>query len=65
MSDGVYKWKYQAESNSENNVDNVVESERDYTVCVRLCVSVYMKESERERDYIVLGKGTTVRIRER
>lgn len=25
-----------------------------------VCVSVCIKESERERDYIVLGKGTTV-----
>lgn len=52
--------------NFENNVDTVVESERDkITLYVSVCVSVCMKESERERDYIVLEKGVTVCIRER
>lgn len=38
---------------------------REITLHVYVCVSVCMKESERERDNIVLGKGTTVPIRER
>lgn len=52
--------------NFENNVDTVVESERDkITLCVSVCGSVCMKESEREGDYIVLKKGMTACIRER
>jgi len=52
--------------NFENNVDTVVESERDkITLYVSVCVSVCMKGSERERDYIVLEKGMTVCIRAR
>lgn len=52
--------------NFENNVYTVVESERDkITLYVSVCVSVCMKESEREGDYIVLEKGVTVCIKER
>lgn len=52
--------------NFENNVDTVVESERDkITLPASVCVPVCMKESECERDYIVLEKGMTVCMRER
>lgn len=49
-----------------NFENNVVESERDkITLYVSVCVSVCMKESECERDYIVLEKGMTVCMKER